>query len=282
MLANDHTRLINKFIGLCKKDPEWPSTLRDMGYRAKLVEYTIRSRESGTVRPDIIAVSERLLHAIVADCKSGRRIDPDQDRRYSALRPEDLTPHVAIHDPKRLTHDACYVDNQSNHAFLERDTQLPFITFQEASVVKHGKFTLPELDRELSSSVPLDAACEPFSYYAFSPDDSVAVIVPRIMRAAFSCLNRNPESLKLTDPEFIDRIMLVLYPANLLGSAHARDLRKKIRETMSMLIDTNSKLKDHVLKLEAKYSTSTAQAMARTCMDIAKQYDTQTRITDEL
>lgn len=281
MRASDHTRLINKFIGLCKDESKWPCPLRDLGYRVQLVEYTIRLRESDIICPDVVAVSKRLLHAIVTDCKSGHEIDPDQDRRYSALHSGDLAPHVTTHDPERLAHDVCYVDNQSNHDFLANHTQLPFITFCKDSVVKHGKFALRELDRKLSSRIPLDPSREPTSYYPFSPTDKVAVIVPHLMRALIRCLAaRKTARLKLTDAEFAHQILLAIDPGELIGHRHANALRNKIREVMSMLLETNAKLKDQVLKLETKYSAGTAQAMARTCADIAKQYETQSRITD--
>ena len=284
MLASDHTRLINKFIGLCKNDPKWPHSLRDLGYKVQLVEYTIILRESGVIRPDVIAVSNKLIHAIVADCKGGHNINQDQDDKYVALRTQDLTTHVTVHDPKQLTHDVCYVDDQANHDSLERHTDLPFITFDERSVVKHGQFTLRKLDLKLSSPMSLDDAREPVSYYPFSPEDRDAVIVPHVMRALIVCLTaRKRTCVKLTDPDLVDRLMLALDPGEVIGITHAKALKSKIRQIISMLLQNNADLKDQASKLaDDKYSTSTLQAITRTCQDIAKQYASQTRLTDDL
>ena len=282
MLASDHTRLINKFIGLCKDDPKWPHPLRDLGFKAQLVEYTISLRESGIIRPDVIAVSSRLLHAIVADCKAGHNIDRDQDARYESLRPRDLATHVTVREPKRLTHDACYVDDQSNHASLEHHTNLPFITFGARSVEGHGKFASSEINLKLSSPTPLDPAGEPTSYYPFSPTDKDAVVVVHVLRALTSCLTVRRTAIKLTDPELIDRLFLVLDPGEIIGSKHAKDMKARIREIISVLLDSNAKLKDRASKLEAHYGAATVRALHRACADIVEQHDGQARITDEI
>ena len=125
MHASEHTRLMNKFIGLCHDTVSWPNILRQLGYKVQLVEQTISLKSAEKIVPDVVAVSERLSHAIVADCKSGNNIDAKQDCRYLQLTPGDLT-YVTVHDTNQLTHIVCYVDNDSNHTALETTHNLAF------------------------------------------------------------------------------------------------------------------------------------------------------------
>ena len=128
--ANEHTRLINRVIGLCQDAAYWPNVLHSLGYAVQLIEKTISLRSSSQkVTPDVVAVSNRLVHAMVIDCKSGTNINQDQDSRYESLEPYDLAYHVTVHDPTRLTHIVCYADSIANHKSLEPYTKLPFITF---------------------------------------------------------------------------------------------------------------------------------------------------------
>ena len=70
MSISEHTRLVNKVIGLCKDTACWPSFLYDLGYNIQLVEQTISLRESAQkITPDMVAVSNKLVHAMVIDCK---------------------------------------------------------------------------------------------------------------------------------------------------------------------------------------------------------------------
>lgn len=149
-MQSDHTKLINKFIGLCQKEGRrdqdrkpWPNPLHELGYRVNLVEQEISMGGGGTVHPDVLASSNRHLHVLVADCKSGRNIDADQDRRYASLTTADLADHVQLHDQNQLKHDVCYVDEAENHADLSAHTNLPFITFGREHIQKHGRFKLP-------------------------------------------------------------------------------------------------------------------------------------------
>jgi len=132
--ASEHTRLINKFIGLCKKTAKWPTILFDLGYDVQLIEQSISLKSAQKITPDVVAVSEKLLHAVVTDCKGGNNIDGEQDAKYQELVPDDLKFHVTIHAPDQLRHSVCYVDNRSNHSQLEPHTELPFITFGDDAV----------------------------------------------------------------------------------------------------------------------------------------------------
>lgn len=46
--------------------------------------------ENEQVKPDVVAVSNKQLHALVFDCKSGKNAEADQVARYKKLTDEDL------------------------------------------------------------------------------------------------------------------------------------------------------------------------------------------------
>ena len=93
--------------------------LHDLGYAVQLVEQTISLQKSAQkITPDVVVVSNNLVHAMVIDCKSGKNIDSDQDRRYESLKSRDLAYHITVYDRKHLTHVTCYADEAANHEFL--------------------------------------------------------------------------------------------------------------------------------------------------------------------
>lgn len=81
MAAKPHAGLINMFVGLCACTQMWPNTLFGLGYRVKPIEQAVSLKSGLKTTPDLIVVSNRLAHAIVADCKGGNSMDGDQDRR---------------------------------------------------------------------------------------------------------------------------------------------------------------------------------------------------------
>ena len=84
MEAGPHTRLINMFMGLCMNTVGWPNILGELGYEVQLIEQTVNLRSTRKVAPDVVAVSNKTVHAIVAECKFGE-IKADQDQRYQQL-----------------------------------------------------------------------------------------------------------------------------------------------------------------------------------------------------
>ena len=104
MVANDHTRLVNKMIGLCKNTAKWPSILYDLGYDVQLIECPITIRKSAReIVPDVVAVSDKLEHVVVIDCKSGKNVEPDQDGRYESLESLDFVEPRYAKKPESIT-----------------------------------------------------------------------------------------------------------------------------------------------------------------------------------
>lgn len=176
MLASDHTRLINRFIGLCTNTDKWPSTLRDVGYKVQLIEQTLKLRSSVTVVPDVVAVSNQLHHILVVDCKGGKNIISDQDKRYAQLTSDVLFRFVDVHEPLKFNHKFCYADTQTHHANLKSHTEHPFITFDTRTIKGEGDFGEQQTNMILQQTISLDDMHEPTNFYPFSHSDNNDII----------------------------------------------------------------------------------------------------------
>lgn len=51
MYANNHTRLMNKFIGLCDGSVGWPSPLGGVGYEVNLIEKEVTTDSAARSSP---------------------------------------------------------------------------------------------------------------------------------------------------------------------------------------------------------------------------------------
>lgn len=136
MYANNHTRLMNKFIGLCAGSAGWPSPLGGAGYEVVLIE-EVTTDFARRVVPDMIACSRSLVHAIVVECKGGSSLDPAQDEKYREVKAADIAMVVSI-NKGRLTHTVSYVAHDDRYESLRRGTSLPFIVFGEDYVEGRG------------------------------------------------------------------------------------------------------------------------------------------------
>ena len=277
MTASRHTRLINMFMGICSNVDRWPCPLFDLGYRVRRIEQAVRL-QSATAKPDMIAVSNRLAHVIVAECKGGHNIDKDQDDRYAQLAAEDLRPHAGIRGNGRLRHVVCYVDMADNHASLAPHTEFPFITFGQGRVEVHGSLGRDVVD-EIFSDVSLDGAREPTSLYPFSPDDPDYVVVPLILQE-LTCFVWKRHGTKMDDPGAHEAILERIHRhANLISDRHWGSLVKKVSKTVKRLREESEDLRYYLSKLESEgYHPSTMQGLKNTCESLIVSYQTQARI----
>ena len=278
MTAKLHTRLINMFMGLCACTQRWPDTLFGLGYRIKLIEQAVSLKSGLKTTPDLVAVSNRLAHAIVADCKGGSSIDEDQDRRYLELAPEDLLPHIRIYDQSRLKHAVCYVDTSDNHGSLAPHTAFPFITFGRDRVTVHGSFGRGDIDSSFAH-VALDRTREPTLFYPFSPDDPDHVVVPLVLQELIAVAWKRDE-FDVHDPGTREAILAKIHKhADLISDRHWNELVKKIDRTIDRLLDESSDLRDHVSNLGSDARRpSTMQGLKRTCEALAAEYRRQAKI----
>ena len=205
MAASRHTKLINMFMGICSNVDEWPSTLFDLGYRVRRIEQTVRLQSAQKATPDMIAVSNKLGHVIVAECKGGNNIDKDQDEIYKQLTLEDLRPHIKIHGNAGMRHTVCYVDMADNHASLEPHTEFPFTTFGRSRVELHGSLGHDAVDGGFEDA-SRDGAREPTFLYPFSPDDPDYVVVPLILQELIGFVGKQ-DGVRADDPGIHEAIL---------------------------------------------------------------------------
>ena len=273
MVISEHTRLVNKIIGLCKDAAHWPGVLYDLGYEVQLIEWSISLRKSSQkITPDVVAVSNSLLHAMVIDCKSGTNIKSDQDRRYESLESHDLTYHVTVHDQNQLTHVVCYADEAANHGSLEPHTRLPFITFGPEEVCGKRNFGRPEVNDKLCKGVSLKDMLEPTGYYPFSPDDEDSAVIPHVLPGLLAYLvQRGRKSPPTTvDVDMVEAILKSIHPFHeRMSSRHRRVLTKSIKRIINLCKNNNGEFKQQLAKIEdGKASYNTMQSLRRICGEL--------------
>lgn len=283
MDASEHTRLVNKVIGLCKNDIKWPNVLHDLGYDVQLIEKTIPLQRSPpeTITPDVVAVSNRLLHALVIDCKSGTNIKSDQDRRYESLECDDLTHHVSVHDSNQLTHVVCYVDGESNHESLESHTRLPFITFGLEEVRGRRDFGRQEVNDELHEGVSLNGMDEPTGYYPFSPDDEGPTVIQHVLPGLLVYLVQRGRGSRPTtiDADMAEAILKYIHPFHEeMSTRHRRALTNMIKHVIELCKNHNDEFKQQLAKIEGGMTApKTMQSMQRICYELVDRVDEYAR-----
>ena len=285
--ASPHTRLMNMFIGLCGNDTRWPTTLRQLGYQVQSIEREISIINSTKkIAPDVIAVSKKQSHAIVADCKSGGFDDKnDQDYRYHQITPNDLFhAGIEVHDRKQLTHVACYVDSGDNHASLEPYTDLPFITFEQKIIRASGDFKDDKTTKKLRDPIPLENMLEPVTFYSFAHDDDDEFIMQPIL----TCLLDYVTSTKprqyadIQTDEAMEKIYERTHPYyGVISAKHKRKIIQRIKKVIDHLVKNNEKFKEQITKIESgDRNTNTMESFANTCDGIIKDWQRQRRLTN--
>lgn len=262
---------------------KWPTILFDLGYRVQLIEQTINLQSAQKINPDVIAVSNKYCHALVADCKSGNNIDTDQDSRYDELSPIDLKYYVTVHDHNKLTLTISYVDTNSNHSNLQSFTKHSFITFSDDAINGTGEFGYKELNDKLQSTTSLLGMREPTGYYPFSPEDEDYVIAPHVLRGLISYLVTKGRKSKpqIKNPQTSLEILKLIHPYDLVSSRHKDQLIKKIEMMVDIFLKSSVDFSDQVAKLEkGEYNTGTLKSLVKICQELIDDYEKQKKITD--
>lgn len=268
---------------MCKNTIKWPTLLFDLGYDAQLIEQTINLKSAQKINPDVVAVSNKHLHALVTDCKSGNNIDTEQDSRYSELSSDDLKYYVTIHDPKQLTYTMTYVDNNSNHSNLQSHTKHSFITFTDENIMGTGEFGYKELNEKLQTPTSLLDMREPTGYYPFSPNDEDYVIAPHVLRGLISYLVMKGKKThpQINDPSTPLEILKLIHPYDLVSTRHKEQLLKKIESMIGIFMKSSVEFNEQVSKIEKEeYSIATLRSLVQICQGLIDDYESQKKITD--
>jgi len=283
LFASEHTRLINRLIGLCTNTLKWPTLLFDLGCDVQLIEQTISLKFAHKINPDVVMVSNKHYHVLVTDYKSGNNIDTDQDSRYGELSSIDLKYYVTIHDQNQLTHTVTYVYNHTNHSNLKSFTNHSFITFNNEHIQGTGDFGYRELNDKLQNSTSLSGMREPTGYYPFSPEDEDYVIAPHMLRGLISYLTIKGRKTKspIKNLSTSLEILKIIHPYDLVSTRHKDQLTKKIELMIDVFMKSSNGFSEQISKLEkGEYSTVTLRSLVKICQELIDNYENQKKITD--
>lgn len=275
---------MNYVIGLCTRGISWPSTLANLGYEVQIIEQTIGTTSGDRVKPDIIAVSNKYLHALVFDCKGGISIDIQQVSRYSGLDVADLARWVTVYSSGQLKFDVCFPIMKSNETFLLDPTEpYPLMTFSSVEIAIIRNFSISVLNSIFP--INLDYMIPPLNYYPFSDQDQDAVIVPRVLRmivqVALTNARGGPSSLDQTF--YTEEVLSQIHPYwKALSTEHRNSLAVRIRKIVKHLLESQPELRASLEELETKKGykiLSPLKALRQKAEEIANQMETQETIT---
>ncbi|MDG6905493.1 MAG: hypothetical protein JRN20_06905 [Nitrososphaerota archaeon] len=282
--------MINYVIGFCKNSETWIHPLEELGYEVRLIEQSIRLMESknDSVKPDVVAVSNKLLHSLVFDCKSGKNIETDQAARYKELTDADLLRWVGdkVYATKGFSHEICYVCIEDHrNSVTSNMTDFPVLSISKEKVSKTGSFAKQALESKFKADIPLDSRMvEPLSYYPFSSTEDRSVIIPYVMRAIITLLiDKKRRGAKIFDHSTYqnDEIMTTIHKMwNVISQEEQKALHQITQEILDHLRVQYPKFHEQILEIQSSSSDSKVAIsnLVETCEQIAKEEQGKMRL----
>ena len=271
---------MNKLIGLCTNDVGWPAILHEQGYRISLIEQRIGTKTT-SVTPDVVVASNKLSHAIVADCKGGNNIDSGQDSRYKSIKVEHLVMWIHVREKKRFKCSPCYVTNDTHYSQLHPHTTLPFIIFEKNRVRGKGDFGHGDLNRVLYKGASLSNMHEPTVFYPFSIEDGDDLIIRHVIIGLLFWLNKNrPKSLNtLIDDKVVSEILKNIHPHyKHMGVKYQNTLSSKVKSMITSLISRKEFKTVKKKRLDGQLTPSTLKRFKEQCQTIIDDRKVQTTL----
>lgn len=290
MRPSPHTCLINYVIGFCKKTDTWIHPLEELGYDVQLIEQPIRLMATKTdlVKPDVVVVSNKLLHSLVFDCKSGKNVEADQVERYKQLTETDLLRWVEgkVYAKKGFSHEVCYVCLENHRTFVTSNMMaFPVLSISNDRVSKTGNFAKQPLDNKFKDDVPIGSRMvAPLSYYPFSSTEDRSVIIPYVMRAIVTLLvDKKRRGAKIFDPSTYqnDEIMMTVHKMwNVISREEQSALHQVTREILDHLRTQYPRFNQQILEIQNSSSDSQVAIsnLIETCEKIAKEEEGKMRL----
>lgn len=212
-LLSDHTYLINCVIGLTKRVTGWPSTLRDVGFKVEWISPLLTTGDGETVRPDLLLESNRLLRALVMECKGGQNINEDQLKRLLGLDLNSLLPRVSVYDPRRLKFEIAYACLGKNAKSLDRQISalepLPVLAFDRDQILKLNDFGEQKLEVAFSDPIPVSDYA-PTGFYPFDVEDDNGLVgqyvLTEVVRQSIKKTGHEPEEM------VVEEILAAVHP----------------------------------------------------------------------
>lgn len=249
---------MNDVIGLCLRTAGWPSILADLGYGVQVIELEIRTTTGTLVRPDLILVSNKHLHCLVVECKSGSNVDPNQKGHYSDLTTSDLLRWITPYTKAGVTHDVCYVGLKENAQLLSESLpEYPILIFGDDSISKDHTFPKTFLEKAFQNPIDLSGMAPPLNYYPFSELDEDVIIVPRVLRMLVSLslqTARGGESAVNETIYTLDEIVQKTHPFwKALSKDQRRKLKERVRNLVHTLLESRPELGEVLAEVEEKH-----------------------------
>jgi len=230
-IACEHTRLMNKFMGLCDPSPGWPSVLHDCGYRVQAIEQKLRINDTTSVKPDIIVASGRERHALVIECKSGMNVKPEQEKRYAKLDTGTVRKWAKARPPPE-SHTVSYAINSHARERIATHTRLPLAVFYKSRLESRGSFGADRLDRAMRDPINFDTMVEePTEYYPYGPDDDDSVIAQHVLQALTQLLRGNSAPENLSSDATVDKVFKINHTYHkMISEETSNRIKKKIKD----------------------------------------------------
>lgn len=287
MNPSPHTILINAAIGFCIKNNSWIHPLADLGYKAQLIEQTIRAETSGkAVKPDVIATSKKTIHSIVFECKGGKTVDNKQISSYEDLTTFDLFRWVDVHTRDNFSHDVCIFNFKKNRELINGKINFPILSLSDVSIEKKNNFSKREVNRKFDKPISTKSMKPPISYYPFSELDDRRVVIPHVLRAMISVLmDRRINDIDVTDPEYLlnETVLLRIHKMwKILSKEHQNSLRKLVKEIIKDLKSAYPKFGNQIQAIQSgtKPNTQALSNLIKTCDEILKEEEEKKWLDD--
>lgn len=287
MNPSPHTILINSAIGFCMKSDSWIHPLQDLGYKAQLIEQTMRIEKTGkSIKPDIIATSKKIIHSIVFECKGGKTINDEQILRYEDLTTSDLLRWIDIHTHDNYSHDVCILNFKKNNESITDKINFPILSLSDISLEKNNDFSKTQVDEKFKIPISTKTLKPPISYYPFSESEDRRVVIPHVLRAMISVLmDRKTNDIDVTDPEsFLNQTVLLRIHKmwNILSREHQNSLRELIKEIIKDLKSAYPKFESQIQAIQRSTKTNTLALsnLIKTCDEILKEEEEKTWLDD--
>lgn len=264
-MIGEHTLLINMVIGLCNGQKGWPSLMHDHGYEVRSLERVLTTRDGEKAKPDVVIVSNRNKHVILAECKSGSEISPRQDRKYDGLETRSIVDDIRA---GRFIdrHVVVYAISGASLRRIGGQTRRPLVVFSPSRIWGRGDFGVRQLSEKLRKGVPLGGMSAPTRYYPFGLDDSDLVVIFHIMRGVVKLAIKKKVVIDLKDRDSPDLLFDAIYELqDILPSRHVKELKNRIRQTAEKMA-FNRRLVRHMDEARRRADPKARGRLVEFCM----------------
>lgn len=181
---SEHTLIMNLMVGFSKDFSDFPSPLKNAGYRLERIEPDFVNSEGTNVNPDLVFSSNGSLKGLIFEIKDSH-LDEDTIEKYQAITGTDIQTVVEdVHDITQLEAELAFAGTEKmeesfDYADLKDKLEdIPGLIFEEDAVRLRNEFNQSELNDEFNGVELTDTP--PTQFYPFSPNDAEGVIAGKL------------------------------------------------------------------------------------------------------